>query len=181
MGISLSHCLIPELESVGLGKYLSYLRKMPANLQKEIRSDKRLWPTDEKEPSGSATLRGVYMYVYIHMNIYKHKYIYVYAHMHVFPYMRPNLHAFVSTHVALFTSCYSRAAIAPVAAVDARRTTKWKCQAELLQGLRGNMADGSKASQLQRSSILHDFVNVAVPSTILTKLQDTAWGVHPGS
>ena len=54
---------IAELESVGLSKtprelYLSYLRKMPANLQKEIRSDKRLWPTDEKEPSGSATLRG---------------------------------------------------------------------------------------------------------------------------
>ena len=54
---------IAELESVGLGKtprerYLSYGRKMPANLQKEIRSDKRLWPTDEKEPGGSATLRG---------------------------------------------------------------------------------------------------------------------------
>ena len=54
---------IAELESVGLGKtprklYLSYLRKMPAVLQKEIRSDKRLWPTDEKEPGGSATLRG---------------------------------------------------------------------------------------------------------------------------
>ena len=54
---------IAELESVGLGKtprelYLSYLRKMPANLQKEIRSDKRLWPTDQKDPSGSATLRG---------------------------------------------------------------------------------------------------------------------------
>ena len=54
---------IAELESVGLGKtprelYLSYLRKMPANLQKEIRSDKRLWPTDQKDPRGSATLRG---------------------------------------------------------------------------------------------------------------------------
>ena len=39
---------ISELESVGLGKtprelYLSYLRKMPAHLQKEIRGDKRLW------------------------------------------------------------------------------------------------------------------------------------------
>ena len=39
---------ISELESVGLGKtprelYLSYLRKMPPHLQKEIRSDKRLW------------------------------------------------------------------------------------------------------------------------------------------
>ena len=30
---------------------------MPAVLQKEIRSDKRLWPTDDKEPGGSATLR----------------------------------------------------------------------------------------------------------------------------
>ena len=54
---------IAELESVGLGKtprelYLSYWRKMPANLQKEIRSDKRLWPTDQKDPSGSVTLRG---------------------------------------------------------------------------------------------------------------------------
>ena len=57
---------IAELESlynVGLGQtprelYLSYLRKMPAVLQKEIRSDKRLWPTDEKEPGDSATLRG---------------------------------------------------------------------------------------------------------------------------
>ena len=54
---------IAELESVGLGKtprelYLSYLHKMPANLQKEIRSDKRLWPTDQKDLSGSATLRG---------------------------------------------------------------------------------------------------------------------------
>ncbi|CAK9071601.1 unnamed protein product, partial [Durusdinium trenchii] len=47
---------ISELESVGLGKtqrelYLSYLRKMPPYLQKEIRSDKRLW-------KGEATLRG---------------------------------------------------------------------------------------------------------------------------
>ena len=38
---------VTELETVGLGKskrelYLSYLRKMPAHLQKEIRSDKRL-------------------------------------------------------------------------------------------------------------------------------------------
>ena len=38
---------IPELESVGLGEtprelYLSYLPKMPTNLEKEIRSDKRL-------------------------------------------------------------------------------------------------------------------------------------------
>ena len=43
---------IAELEAVGLGKtprelYLSYLRKMPPHLQKEIRADKRLWPTDE--------------------------------------------------------------------------------------------------------------------------------------
>ena len=41
-----------ELEAVGLGKtprelYLSYLRKMPPHLQKEIRANKRLWPTDE--------------------------------------------------------------------------------------------------------------------------------------
>ena len=48
---------IAELESVGLGKscrelYLSKLRKMPANLQKQIRSDKRLWPT--KEPPYAA-------------------------------------------------------------------------------------------------------------------------------
>ena len=47
---------ISELKSVGLGKtqrelYLSYLRKMPPYLQKEIRSDKRLW-------KGEATLRG---------------------------------------------------------------------------------------------------------------------------
>ena len=52
-----------ERESVGLGQtprelYLNYLRKMPAVLQKEIRSDKRLWSTDEKEAGGSATLRG---------------------------------------------------------------------------------------------------------------------------
>ena len=43
---------IAELEAVGLGKtprelYLSYLRKMPPHLQKEIRADKRLWPADE--------------------------------------------------------------------------------------------------------------------------------------
>ena len=43
---------IAELEAVGLGKmprelYLSYLRKMPSHLQKEIRADKRLWPTGE--------------------------------------------------------------------------------------------------------------------------------------
>ena len=43
---------IAELEAVGLGKtprelYLSYLRKMFPRLQKEIRADKRLWPTDE--------------------------------------------------------------------------------------------------------------------------------------
>ena len=43
---------IAELEAVGLGKtprelYLSYLQKMPPHLQKEIRADKRLWPTDE--------------------------------------------------------------------------------------------------------------------------------------
>ena len=42
---------IAELEAVGLGKtprelYLSYLRKMPPHVQKEIRADKRLWPTD---------------------------------------------------------------------------------------------------------------------------------------
>ena len=48
---------ISELESVGLGKtprelYLSYLRKMPTYLQKEIsRGDKRLWGTEH-------TLRG---------------------------------------------------------------------------------------------------------------------------
>ena len=47
---------VSELESVGLGKtqrelYLSYLRKMPPHLQKEIRSDKRLW-------KGESTLRG---------------------------------------------------------------------------------------------------------------------------
>ena len=47
---------VAELESVGLGKtprelYLSYLRKMPAYLQKEIRGDKRLW-------RGESTLRG---------------------------------------------------------------------------------------------------------------------------
>ena len=47
---------ISELESVGLGKttrelYLSYLRKMPAHLQKEIRGDKRLWGVE-------STLRG---------------------------------------------------------------------------------------------------------------------------
>ncbi|CAK9017668.1 Pro-Pol polyprotein, partial [Durusdinium trenchii] len=39
---------VSELESIGLGKtprelYLSYLRKMPMHLQKEIRGDKRLW------------------------------------------------------------------------------------------------------------------------------------------
>ena len=43
---------IAELEAVGLGKtprelYLSYFRKMPPHLQKEIRADKRLWPADE--------------------------------------------------------------------------------------------------------------------------------------
>ena len=43
-----------DLESVGLGKtprelYLSYLRKMPPHLQKEIRQDKRIWPGDAKE------------------------------------------------------------------------------------------------------------------------------------
>ena len=47
---------ISELESVGLGKTtrelcLSYLRKMPAHLQKEIRGDKRLWGVE-------STLRG---------------------------------------------------------------------------------------------------------------------------
>eukprot|EP00435_Cladocopium_sp_Y103_P065613 s676_g27.t1 len=47
---------VSELESVGLGKtprelYLSYLRKMPPHLQKEIRSDKRLW-------KGESMLRG---------------------------------------------------------------------------------------------------------------------------
>ncbi|CAJ1456426.1 unnamed protein product [Effrenium voratum] len=47
---------VTELETVGLGKskrelYLSYLRKMPAHLQKEIRSDKRLW-------AGETQLRG---------------------------------------------------------------------------------------------------------------------------
>ena len=54
---------IAELESVGLGKtprelYSSYMRKMPAALQKEIRSDKRLRPTDVAMPGGSATLCG---------------------------------------------------------------------------------------------------------------------------
>ena len=39
---------VADLESVGLGKtprelYLSYLRKMPPHLQKEIRQDKRIW------------------------------------------------------------------------------------------------------------------------------------------
>ena len=47
---------VSELESVGLGKtprelYLSYLRKMPPHLHKEIRSDKRLW-------KGENVLRG---------------------------------------------------------------------------------------------------------------------------
>ena len=45
---------VADLESVGLGKtprelYLSYLRKMPPHLQKEIRQDKRIWPGDSKE------------------------------------------------------------------------------------------------------------------------------------
>ena len=43
-----------DLESVGLGKtprelYLSYLRKMPPHLQKEICQDKRIWPGDTKD------------------------------------------------------------------------------------------------------------------------------------
>eukprot|EP00435_Cladocopium_sp_Y103_P020683 s114_g5.t1 len=47
---------VSELEAIGLGKtprelYLSYLRKMPPHLQKEIRSDKRLW-------KGGSVLRG---------------------------------------------------------------------------------------------------------------------------
>ena len=47
---------VSELESIGLGKtprelYLSYLRKMPMHLQKEIRGDKRLW-------KGEALLRS---------------------------------------------------------------------------------------------------------------------------
>ena len=47
---------VSELEAIGLGKtprelYLSYLRKMPPHLQKEIRSDKRLW-------KGESVLRG---------------------------------------------------------------------------------------------------------------------------
>eukprot|EP00439_Symbiodinium_sp_Y106_P001784 s1132_g1.t1 len=45
---------IADLEAVGLGKtprelYLSYLRKMPPHLQKEIRQDKRIWPGDGKD------------------------------------------------------------------------------------------------------------------------------------
>ena len=45
---------IADLEAVGLGKtprelYLSYLRKMPPYLQKEIRNDKRLWLGDPKD------------------------------------------------------------------------------------------------------------------------------------
>ena len=45
---------VADLESVGLGKtprelYLSYLRKMPPHLQKEIRQDKRIWPGDTKD------------------------------------------------------------------------------------------------------------------------------------
>ena len=45
---------IADLEAVGLGKtprelYLSYRRKMPPYLQKEIRNDKRLWPGDPKD------------------------------------------------------------------------------------------------------------------------------------
>ena len=45
---------VADLESVGLGKtarelYLSYLRKMPPHLQKEIRQDKRIWLGDAKE------------------------------------------------------------------------------------------------------------------------------------
>ena len=45
---------VADLESVGLGKtprelYLSYLRKMPPHLQKEIRQDKRIWPGDAKD------------------------------------------------------------------------------------------------------------------------------------
>ena len=45
---------VADLESVGLGKtarelYLSYLRKMPPHLQKEIRQDKRIWPGEAKE------------------------------------------------------------------------------------------------------------------------------------
>ena len=44
---------VVELEAVGLGKtprelFLSYLRKVNTQLQKEIRADKRLWGTEEK-------------------------------------------------------------------------------------------------------------------------------------
>ena len=44
---------IAELEGVGLGKtprelFLSYLRKVNTNLQKEIRSDKRIWGNEER-------------------------------------------------------------------------------------------------------------------------------------
>ena len=67
---------IADLEAVGLGKtprelYLSYLRKMPPHLQKEIRQDKRMWPGDGRqgcrsplachvggEPQGGAGVRA---------------------------------------------------------------------------------------------------------------------------
>ena len=44
---------VTELEAVGLGKtprelFLSYLRKVGTNLQKEIRADKRLWGSEDK-------------------------------------------------------------------------------------------------------------------------------------
>ena len=44
---------VAELEAVGLGKtarelFLSYLRKMPPTLQKEIRADKRIWASEDR-------------------------------------------------------------------------------------------------------------------------------------
>jgi len=44
---------VAELEAVGLGKtprelFLSYLRKMPPSLQKEIRADKRIWGEEDR-------------------------------------------------------------------------------------------------------------------------------------
>ena len=52
--VPLFEASVADLESVGLGKtarelYLSYLRKMPPHLQKEIQQDKRIWPGDAKD------------------------------------------------------------------------------------------------------------------------------------
>ena len=110
---------------------------MPANLQKEMRSDKRLWPTDEKEPSGSATLRGP------KTSEEAHKVVLEYEHRE-------------ATHRASANSVFTYDQDLPNSAAAEARKEVDKLKAEAKKLLKTNATAAAKAAEHQSLLALQD-------------------------